>query len=118
VVAAGQPLSVTWEAWNQGDGLGNPQVGVYLSTNSTISTLDPRLDLRATILTPGMKDAHMLALTVPYTMPAGLYYVGAIIDPGNAVAEYDESNNSALSNFNAGRVLVLGRRTLLPLIIR
>ena len=67
-------------------------------------------------LPAGDVNTYTLALTVPYTMPAGVYYVGAIIDPSNAIAEYDESNNTSLSSTYAGKVLVLAPKAFLPLI--
>ena len=93
-------------------------VGVYLSANPTLSTLDRRIDLRSTVLSAGDVNTRTLALTVPYTMPAGAYYVGAIIDPSNAIAEYDESNNTAVSSTHGGKVLVLAPKAYLPLLDR
>ena len=118
VVVAGETLTVSWTIWNQGDGSATPDVGVYLSTNSIISTFDTRIDLRSRSLASGEAKAATLALTVPPGLAPGVYYVGAIVDPGNAIAEYDESNNGALSTFNGGKVLVLGPKLYLPLIER
>jgi subtilase family serine protease len=41
-------------------------------------------------------------VTVPGTIAAGSYYVGAIVDVENVVAESDESNNAK----NGGRITI------------
>ncbi len=51
------------------------------------------------------------SLVIPRTMPAGIYYVCAKADPGNAVNELNESNNSRCS---ATRVTVVLLPDLLP----
>jgi hypothetical protein len=116
VVEAGHTLTVSWSAWNQGDGAATPEVGVYLSTNNFISTFDTRIDLRSTVLNAGDVKMNTLALTVPPGLPPGVYYVGAIIDPSDAIAEYDESNNTSLSSFNGGKVTVLVPKVYIPLV--
>ena len=75
------------------------RVGVYLSTNSTISTGDT---LIGEYTFSGNWGAYASGLyttiggTVPADMPAGSYYVGAIFDNTGLVSEQFETDNSSL----------------------
>lgn len=69
------------------------EIGVVLSTNPVISPTDGLL----TTITRDLGSPETFTATVSVTIDAdtntGTYYVGALADPGNAVAEVDEANN-------------------------
>ncbi|MCC6670563.1 MAG: hypothetical protein IT458_05855, partial [Planctomycetes bacterium] len=73
------------------------RVGIYLSTNAIISTGDTRI---AEYTFTGDWPAHAagyytLGGTIPSSMPAGSYYVGAIFDNTGVVAERYETDNDS-----------------------
>ena len=93
---------VTFEGtvMNQGtDPAGTVQVGIYLSSDTNITTADLRLiNRQVTGLAPGQTNALPFSVGVPLTMAPGTYFVGAIVDYGNSFPESDETNNAALGN--------------------
>lgn len=84
-------------------------VGLYLSTDSTITTSDMQLvDSGVPALAAGaFVDGTML---LPTFMAPGTYYLGMIVDSQNAIAESGENNNITstgpliLGDFNANTV--------------
>ncbi len=50
------------------------------------------------VLAPGLEVEQSLVVGVANTVPLFNYYVGVILDPGNAVNELDETNNFGLSS--------------------
>jgi len=97
--APGQQLNVSFAVHNQGDGgaINGPHVSVFLSP---VSPSGPDVPLAATDL-PGLAAAAKvnlnLAGTVPKGTATGTYRVKVVIDPANVFAEYDKTNNTALS---------------------
>ena len=84
------------------------QAGIYLSTNSIISTADTRV-WNATF--GGDWPAHAQGrytptVRVPDTMPAGSYYVGAYFDNGGFVAETGSGATESDNTCVLGRVNV------------
>jgi subtilase family serine protease len=76
-------------------------VGFYLSTDMTFTTADA---LIGTLSLGGLaaltaSTAGNTTVTVPASVPAGTYYVGAIVDVSNAVDEAKETNNITYSKF-------------------
>ncbi|HEV2562012.1 MAG TPA: CARDB domain-containing protein, partial [Rhizomicrobium sp.] len=70
--------------------------GIYLSTDSTITTSDTRINTHATpSLAAGASDIESVVLTLPTTLTPGTYYIGAIADYTNTIAESDETNNAS-----------------------
>jgi subtilase family serine protease len=77
-------------------------VGIYLSTDNVITSSDRLIASRfVSGLTPGASSPYGTAVTIPNNVTPGTYYIGAIADYGNAVAESDEMNN-ALANIVVG----------------
>jgi len=75
---------------------GSFKVALYLSTDSTITTADTYLGYR-TIFTALKVNATSTATTgvkIPTTMAPGNYYMGAIADYQNTIAETNEGNNT------------------------
>ena len=79
----------------------NFTIGYVLSTNSVIGDGDD-------IILPGTRSLASLysgdnskvamTLTVPTSVPPGVYYVGVIDDVGNVVNESNEGNNTLKAN--------------------
>ena len=71
-------------------------VAYYLSVDTTFTTADTLLGVvNLTDLAPNTSaDLHRF-FNVPASVPAGSYYLGVILDPANAVAESNETNNIA-----------------------
>lgn len=67
---------------------------IYLSDNTSISTSDVQLgsDIHFSSVPAGGTSTENLTFTVP-AATAGTYYLGAIVDIYNVVAENDETNN-------------------------
>jgi len=83
-------------------------IGIYLSTDATITTADTLIATHAVSSLAGLTNiANTFNATIPSTMPAGAYYLGAIADYANAVVEDDDANNGL-----AGTALVVIRPDL------
>lgn len=77
---------------------GSFRVGVYLSTDDTITTADVLIGHRSVLsLNPGALDAAVGDLTVPATLAPGNYHVGVIVDDQATVPEVDEGDNIAVA---------------------
>jgi subtilase family serine protease len=74
------------------------QVGVYLSTDNSISSGDTLIGLRSIgVLAPGQTSAGGGFLTIPGTQTEGDWYVGCIVDTQNNVAETNEADNAGVA---------------------
>jgi V8-like Glu-specific endopeptidase len=95
-VRPGSSFSVTTYPRNNGTATtGNYTVSFYASSNTVISTGDYLLgSVSMSALTPFNWSTATLSLTSFPDIPVGTYYVGWIIDSGNAVTEYLEGNNN------------------------
>ncbi len=95
----GSTVTVTGTTTNQGGGsAGASTTKFYLSTNTTFDATDIFLGSRAVpSLAPGAASSASTALTIPAGVQGGSYYVIAQADADNAVAEFNESNNTAFS---------------------
>ncbi len=84
---------------------GSFYVDFYASTNTIISTSDYLIGRRSVGSIGPFTDVDVsLTGTFPRTIPAGTYNVGWIIDADSQVAEFDESNNTAVTS---GQITVL-----------
>jgi uncharacterized repeat protein (TIGR01451 family) len=81
----------------QNIGTGNPSyfnVGLYLSTDATITTNDIRVGVQQINgLVPGGSFTGSVVVAISPTTTAGLYYLGAIADFTENIAEANETNN-------------------------
>lgn len=100
-LSAGDNFSVDLEIENNGGAAaGAFEVSFYLSTNDTISTSDFLLNtFTVNGLSGNSFDTYTANLTLPGVNNAfwngdGTYYIGMIVDSGNAIAEINENNNS------------------------
>jgi len=83
-VSAGNSFSVTRVIQNVGTAAGATSFGIYLSTDSTISTSDTLLYTGATgSVNPSTSSTVTISCTVPASTPNGQYYVGLYIAPSN-----------------------------------
>ncbi len=83
-------------------GLSNPTtfyVGFYLSSDATITTSDIYIGrVYFTTLSPGLTATASINTTIPTSVPAGTYYVGAVADYQNTTKENNETNNARNGN--------------------
>ncbi len=98
--ATGTSISLANIVKNQGvSSTGSFTVGFYLSTDATITTTDTRVGTRGVgSLAAGSWSSATTTLTVPSTLTAGTYYIGAIADYNNSRAETSETNNALTGN--------------------
>ena len=70
-------------------------VGIYLSTDATITTADTMIGSR-TLAPQAAGDASTAGstLTIPLTLASGIYYLGAIADVYGEQSESSEANNT------------------------
>jgi subtilase family serine protease len=101
-VDAGDSILVTDVVFNSGgEGVPSFRVGVYLSSDGTVTTTDTLLGFRTVPGLPaGGQDTGGGELTVPIQTTAGSYWVGAIADDLNQVGESSEDNNSTAATDN------------------
>ena len=93
--ARGSTISVSDTTKNNGGGdAGASTTKLYLSTNTTWDAGDTYLGSRAVpLLTAGASSSGSTSVTIPSGIATGKYYIIALADDGNAVAETNETNN-------------------------
>ncbi|XXF76849.1 CARDB domain-containing protein [Myxococcaceae bacterium GXIMD 01537] len=98
-----QPLALQVRVCNQGTVGAGTLVEGYVSTDAVITPPVPPnppsevlIGSESVWLSPGECQTRTLvnSSTFPNQSSAGVYYVGAMVDPGNAQAETDEGNNT------------------------
>lgn len=94
---AGMTVTVTDTTKNSGGAATsvNSSTGFYLSVNNTWSAGDVLLGSRSVgILAPNGTSVATTTLTIPQSTAPGSYFILAMADDGNAVAESSETNNT------------------------
>jgi len=95
-VTKGQQVRVEFTYENNGETYQNPSVGLYLSTNSVISTSDTQLQTFPFGLGRADVSTYSRTLTIPATLTSGsTYYIGAFVDWNNVISEISSANNTA-----------------------
>lgn len=97
-VNRGDTIQVFCDIRNSGTApSGSFRVDFYASSNTTITTADYYLGSvnMSSIAGGGWADCNLNNGFIPTSIPFGSYYVGWIIDAGNAVTETNENNNTA-----------------------
>ncbi|VAW90400.1 Serine protease, subtilase family [hydrothermal vent metagenome] len=92
----GTPISVTHTIHNTGGSSTNSTsyVGIYLSTEATITTSDTRICSRnVCLLARGGSSSRTASFNIPANLAAGTYYLGAIADYTDQQTESNEDNN-------------------------
>jgi subtilase family serine protease len=102
---AGDSKSVSVRIENQGDASsGSFRWGLYLSTDTSITTSDTHLDdWSQSSISSGSSRSTSKSITIPTTITGARYYVGMIVDINNQVSESDENNND---DYDSGRVTI------------
>jgi hypothetical protein len=100
----GRKVTVTATVKNQGQASAAASIlSFYLSTDATITTADTKLsDVSVTSLAANASKALNSYVTLPNSLAAGTYYIGAIADRAAVVTESSETNN-----WKAGNTIVL-----------
>jgi hypothetical protein len=88
-------LEMTYE--NLGAGCITTPVKYYISTNDLITTWDRHIGTgNVSVCRNTVYTTNNTVLTIPSDLTSGAnYHIGAIIDPDNAIAEVNETNNSS-----------------------
>ncbi len=96
----GTAISLANTVKNQGGSdAGNFTIRYYLSSDTTITTSDTLLGSRTvSSLAAGAVNTATTTVTIPSTLSAGTYYLGAIADYNNALTESNENNNALTGN--------------------
>jgi len=108
-VDANGTLDFVWEVANIGNGdmTASATSGVYLSTNSTITTADQLLHQEGfSTLLSGERDTNesQSSVALPSGIAPGTYWVGVIADNGDTNNESNENNNAS----NAIQITITG----------
>jgi large repetitive protein len=105
----GVTISVTDTTRNQGGGeAGASTTSFYLSTNPYLDAGDVFLGSRSVpALAAGASSTGSTSVTIPAGTPAGQYYVIAVADGGQGVAESQEGNNTSFTAVQLGSDLLI-----------
>ena len=100
---AGDSKSVSARIENIGtSSSGSFRWGLYLSTDTTITTSDTLLDdWSESSISAGSYRSRSKTITIPASMTGGYYYIGGIVDINSQVSESNENNNE---DHDSGRV--------------
>jgi len=108
--APGSAVSVSDITKNQGAGNAEPSTTrFYLSMNTVLDGSDVVLGARAVpLLGDGASSSVTTSLTLPTALATGTYYIVAVADAANTVAESLETNNTrAMAGVRVGADLLL-----------
>jgi hypothetical protein len=97
-VSKGQQIKLEMSYENLGSGCKNSvPVKYYISTNDLITTWDRHIGTGSvSVCRNTVYTTKNTSLTIPNDLTSGAkYHLGAIIDPSNAIAESNETNNSS-----------------------
>lgn len=110
---AGESKSISTRIKNEGDASsGSFRWGLYLSTDTSITTSDIQLDTWSqSSISAGSSRSSTKSITIPSSITGAYYYVGMIVDINSQVSESDESNND---DYDSGRVRVDELADLVP----
>jgi subtilase family serine protease len=103
-IGGGVPFQVSYTTTNQGGAASpGPLTRFYLSSNFGHDETDVALQSNMTgALNVGASQAAAVTLTIPAETLGGLYYLIAVIDDGNAIAESSETNNTRYAATRVG----------------
>lgn len=94
---AGQSATATLSYQIEGMLPRPPEVSLWLSGNPIITDRDRRLGASSPLSTQAGLQSQQLAFTLPSDLASGIWHLGARLDPDDAVAEGDESDNAVSS---------------------
>jgi len=106
---AGQSMTVSDTVKNLGGGTAAAtNTRYYLSTNASLDAGDTLLGSRAVAsLAPGATDTGSVVVTIPAGTASGSYYILAVADGDNTLAETSEANNVFAKSISIGPNLVV-----------
>lgn len=94
-VSPGQVVRIEFTYENNGSQTQGVNVGVYLSTNNLITTVDSKIANIGLTLAPDVVYTRQDTITIPASLPSGSNrWIGVIVDDNNAVSEFVEANNA------------------------
>jgi hypothetical protein len=99
-VNRGQVVNVSFGYENNGRDSKAVLVRYYLSADNTITSVDTLIGEKSYTLARDLPNYYNYTMTIPTTLTPSTatakrrYYIGAIIDANNAVAEANEANNT------------------------
>jgi len=91
-VSPGQRVRVQFTYENNGETTQSTRVGFYISTNNYVSTYDRLIGTLGMTLSRDNVFTYTATLTIPSDLAPGTYYLGALIDNDNTLAEIDSMN--------------------------
>ncbi|MBJ7343469.1 MAG: matrixin family metalloprotease [Solirubrobacteraceae bacterium] len=96
-VAAGASFTLTYSVENRGAGsAGSSITGIYLSTDSAITTGDTLITIDAVnAITANGRTTETVSVTIPNGFAAGSYYLGVSANYGIKITEAFETNNAS-----------------------
>jgi subtilase family serine protease/subtilisin family serine protease len=97
--SVGENVTLTATVQNAGtDAAGAFRVGLYVSANPTLTTADTRMGTCSyPSLEAGASVTCRVTAAVPAALRAGEYFVGALADDSDQLAEINKLNNSAVA---------------------
>jgi len=102
-VDIGQQLQYEMTLENNGRNSHSVTLGYYISTNASITNTDTLIGTDNVSVSRNTPDTVKKNVTIPNNLsPNTNYYLGVIIDNGNAVSEWSESNNSSYIHIRTG----------------
>ncbi|MCI0443396.1 matrixin family metalloprotease [bacterium] len=93
LVSPGGSVNVEYTVTNPSNTGINFSLGVYVSTNDFISQFDTYIGGFSYFLPPHYAWERDKTFTIPVSVAPGTYFIGAIVDVENSLAENRESNN-------------------------
>ncbi len=113
VAGPGASVSVNDTTKNQGGGnAAASSTRFYLSANFTLDAGDAALESHGVgALTVGASTTTTTTLTIPTTVASGTFYLFAVADDGNALAESTENNNTRFVTIRIGADLFVSALT-------
>lgn len=93
-VTGGQTVQLELTRENSGQSAQSARIGYYLSTDNRIDAADRQLAVETLNVGLGDPTTWRRTLTLPTGLATGKYWLGAIIDDNNAIAERVEDNNA------------------------
>jgi MYXO-CTERM domain-containing protein len=116
-VTAGETVPLTVRVTNVGgEPAANVNVAVMLTTNPVVSPQDAEMSTFNVSLQAGEFDERTIDVLIPANASSGVFRLGALADPENAVDELSESNNGRAASTDlvvtGGNVAIV--TTLLP----
>ncbi len=94
-VTQGQRVRMEFTYENNGSNTQGVNVGVFISTNDLITTLDSKIGNIGLTLAPDVVFTRQDLITIPASIPRNSNrWLGVVVDDNNSVSEFVESNNA------------------------